>query len=984
MAKKKLYKSKTNFTLKRMHQSGSYGKIFERDYSTISKTTSPEGQIPIYSSPTFKMTVNGGYNGQKKYRYGEWLSNPNSCGNNNTSWTLDCMPYPNKNDNKIVLKSNSKRLTDFVCYSSALEFIKASVSDIIFKFPGELYVTNNTLDSTGIFSNNILNENSWLWKHREQMKNYYLVDNPLLIDIIQGAIPENTNLPNLKFFCKSFKEYEFIDENNEKEEIIYWDVTPEESKDCIVNGDKLATVTLYKETNNDNVLSEGDDELIKIHCFNVNKEVIYVSNKRGRIRPNKEKINDFFYNLDDFQKILLNQYTDYTATFETYEEDDENGWYYVEKKYQWPTTEGDWNIAVQGFSYNNYIDKLSELAYGYDELYTNAIWRMMTHEAISNMDLTIYKNGENLNPNSSKLKKMLNIIGRQFDEIKKYADNIKNNNNITYEQEKNAPDYFLTDNLDLSGWEVKEILNEVPDDEITEPMYAARTLGFTANDANNEFIRRLKLNSRNILAKKGTKQAIEDLLGVFGFHSTDWLKRYYNGLKYKHLRNAYVIVEKVYIANGYGYKNTAEETLENVKRLNQLKDNFNIDGIENEYGIDEFQGIPVTEASIGDKSRLIPWFDRDKEYDSKIYFQSKGGWSRNTGSEGYVLYSNEKPDDIIDNGNAIKVASLPENKLEDYIYILYNDNYYIWEEKQGEYVLYSEEMPSQTPENVVFNNVYNVTSLPCLKLVNYKYILFENNYYIWDNIKTNGYYEQTISNINYVATINDLYELPFFVLKEKELYYVGDEKKYYKIYDINNHGKPEGWVIVNDPNEILKFENTIDSNKGNNPHAGDYDGGENYLDAFQKIFEKSEFNNSRNDETEGYISYGFDIKILPDSNKCLYFNENQKSITFSDNLRGSRLKPYNFFNEEDENGEEESAALSIINSKELHITFDISNQEFIEKDVLPYLKQLIPSTTIFSYSFEFLESDDDIFEAMIEDKICDNNSCHLLGVVDNN
>ena len=36
---------------------------------------------------------------------------------------------------------------------------------------------------------------------------------------------------------------------------------------------------------------------------------------------------------------------------------------------------------------------------------------------------------------------------------------------------------------------------------------------------------------------------------------------------------------------------------------------------------------------------LLFWFY--KEYDSKIYFQSKCGWSRNTGSEGSVLYSNE-------------------------------------------------------------------------------------------------------------------------------------------------------------------------------------------------------------------------------------------------------------------------------------------------------------------------------------------------------
>ena len=47
MAKKKLFKSKSNFTLKRLHQSGSYGNIYERDYTTIANTgAAPKGQIP--------------------------------------------------------------------------------------------------------------------------------------------------------------------------------------------------------------------------------------------------------------------------------------------------------------------------------------------------------------------------------------------------------------------------------------------------------------------------------------------------------------------------------------------------------------------------------------------------------------------------------------------------------------------------------------------------------------------------------------------------------------------------------------------------------------------------------------------------------------------------------------------------------------------------------------------------------------------------
>ena len=64
------------------------------------------------------------------------------------------------------------------------------------------------------------------------------------------------------------------------------------------------------------------------------------------------------------------------------------------KNYQWPKTKGGWNLSVNGMKYTEYSDDLYKLASACDELYSNAIWRDMTHEAIKNLDLTLYKNGE--------------------------------------------------------------------------------------------------------------------------------------------------------------------------------------------------------------------------------------------------------------------------------------------------------------------------------------------------------------------------------------------------------------------------------------------------------------------------------------------------------------------------------------------------------------------------------------------------------------
>jgi hypothetical protein len=100
-------------------------------------------------------------------------------------------------------------------------------------------------------------------------------------------------------------------------------------------------------------------------------------------------------------------------------------------------------------------------------------------------------------------------------------------------------------------------------------------------------------------------------------------------------------------------------------------------------------------------------------------------------------------------------------------------------------------------------------------------------------------------------------------------------------------------------------------------------------------------------------------------------------------LRGeNNICPYNLL-ENSEDCYDEVGSLSVINSKELHIIFDKEYKDFIETDILPYLKQIIPSTTIFSYSFETLgiRTDEEIFQARSKQVVCDGDICPIYGVV---
>jgi hypothetical protein len=642
------------------------------------------------------------------------------------------------------------------------------------------------------------------------------------------------------------------------------------------------------------------------------------------------------------------------------------------------------------------------------------------------MDLTVVY--DDLDINSTKLKETLLIIGRQFDEIKKYADSIKNCNNISYNQDANKPDYFLSEDLELSGWETKSILNEISNNIIGNPMYPgymSNNIGFSATDSSNEFLRRLKLNNRSILNKKGTKQAVEELMSLFGFHSTDWLKSYayYYGENIDpHRQKAFMIKEYTYVATSHNFETATSGIIsgmtmvDSVKIVNQLKDNFNIDNINYGNGyFDEYQGLPIAEVTItitiprdsnssntltvnklpssirqykyiritntndyyhwvNDKyvryidyeTILVPWFDKNTKYDGDIYFQMNGAWARYSGQEKYLEISSVS--EIDNNGKIIiNKNSVIENMIPSY-----------------------DEIPSYRKPNVTGTTEDGEE----IKLY---YIKVSDKYYEWA-FEGKNIYGYTSNNVQYVEYLTDLYSLQYNTLDVNKVYYVNENNSYYKIKDIEKHNINEGWLLIErggevdtnlgiNPDEVLYYaENIIDDNKGNNPHCGNYDVGTRFLESMANLFKNATFENARLDDTnEINLNCGFNITEYSDSTKCLYFNGDNNQNRERSLLREetTRIEPRNLF--ELSEGKpiisyDEQSSLSIINSKKLDIIFDITYKEFIEKDVLPYLKQIIPSTTIFSYSFRVLDNINETFNVKKHKIICDGGICPIYAV----
>lgn len=203
---------------------------------------------------------------------------------------------------------------------------------------------------------------------------------------------------------------------------------------------------------------------------------------------------------------------------------------------------------------------------------------------------------------------------------------------------------------------------------------------YTIPDVNNEFMRRLKINSRSLLSKKGTIEGIESLLSLFGFKS----KRWFTALNTKRTNYKF---DRKFTANLTKKLPFDYDIVEYTMFTPPIKEGW--DEPRNMYKIDfynhcktipyntpsalrgeyiPYQGIPVAYRDIDglwigpsgettDRSsaytdsdfnevnarRLYPYFENDGAYDGDMYYQMNGGWLN------YWPYSFDVNDNILPN-----------------------------------------------------------------------------------------------------------------------------------------------------------------------------------------------------------------------------------------------------------------------------------------------------------------------------------------------
>ena len=1046
----KYIKSTSTFVKQSKHQDINDGSIFERDwYTTGAVNKFLPNQTPIYNNGNFIITVNNDYNQIMDYE-----TNGFEKINGEELWTLDGInkaENANAETSGITAENLSYNKTydlrDFAYFGSCMEMIRGSINDIFNRFPGELFCSNvpqyfsatMLLDEHG---NPLHDEvcNEIIYVHSRDDINYYyeidgqeayLVSNPFNINIHTKNIDPKDE--SLKYFANSgYTKYEIIEGNaTNGTPITSFNVTPNPCE-CHQIGGVIAEIDI---NGHKIYYVKGQDSNLYLHT----------SEEGLHIRPKREYIDEFFDSLDNFQAVILNRKTTpkYTAKFNVIQETN-FGVKTIGETFTFPLGLGKYNIGGYGNNFNSYLDRLTNIASLYDERYSDNIYRMMTHETIKNFDFTRRydnDNEEDYQEGHDKLAAVLRVFGREFDVIRQRIESITDNNSLSYKeltetQEKYLPYSVKNEGIDIrniypikleqtSGncfnvefdlnYKVQPYLNkynyyynggkrteysgdDTANEIITDDGCVARIFKqyttknyFSSKYINSEFLKRLRLNSKELFRYKGTTCGIEMILAMFGLKSKRMVERLDN---YDEFNEVFKDIKKV---DDYDYE-IFESWTDDITPISDdcdiTKIKFYNSAKTTEYIDDSrfYGGLPIKEVKQYNGDTLVgttihPYFDDTKTYDGGMYYQMNGGWLKynigeifnkdnclitNNGN-GYPLYT-ETIRNIRSVTNIQELLNLPYNELsynmivkisniDENVLISCKTIYNVYTDEQGgEYIIV------QVNDGVVqIGDREPITSLV-----------------------TKVYSEGAYQNVSY----DDLSYLPSgFNIKwyldhvDRTLfdYIKGDgtrpnfksEYKRYKYSSIGEDGSENDTFynsIVNwedtEEADVIKINHIVNYYEGNNPHSGNlnYDDGEEYLNRYRKLFKyalennafdvrcfgsQASYENSKQDiGSIGFNTINWDYKEIPSGISTT-------DIENAENNQDEFYKKVNYVKNSNSEGtyydDPFFESYKVMNLKNMKIDFsklfakygsDNSFRKFFQSVIVRYLEQFIPSTSI--------------------------------------
>lgn len=240
-------------------------------------------------------------------------------------------------------------------------------------------------------------------------------------------------------------------------------------------------------------------------------------NQNYLIRPNDLIVDKVFSeNFDEVEKFLTNRLIvpPYTAFFQIPQQNIDGQFYTEYRQVTWPRN-GNWNLSIRGFEFEEYLTNLQSIAENLDSYKTNLVSRFLISDSLKEFDTL-----------GRKAEKVFQIYGRSFDQIKQFADALAFMNSVNYNPSNDIPSQLLVNLSRTLGWSsnFSPITNEDFLDSIfgttPNPTYPGYARSLTPTEINYAFYRNLILNSAYLFKSKGTRRSVEFLMGLIGAPSS--------------------------------------------------------------------------------------------------------------------------------------------------------------------------------------------------------------------------------------------------------------------------------------------------------------------------------------------------------------------------------------------------------------------------------------------------------------------------------
>lgn len=260
--------------------------------------------------------------------------------------------------NSITPSFNTTDLRDYAYYGSCVELVRATIEEIITDFPGRIVRSNDRLISNGEYVGDDI----------------YVMNNQFQIDLHHKITTLDKYENEMRYLAKSWSKYCVVDKDGNIENITKYEINTEKPSPC--KDDDEGKVKVLVTINNKYV----------IKGYYVEGNIIYTYDGGViSIQPQQEYIDEYFNDLSGFKKQLLRQDTKplYMNKLITPTEAD-FVWYYPVKAYVWPSD--GYCIDINSVAFSTFISDIYDIAQNFDELWSDNIYRSMTHESIKNFD----------------------------------------------------------------------------------------------------------------------------------------------------------------------------------------------------------------------------------------------------------------------------------------------------------------------------------------------------------------------------------------------------------------------------------------------------------------------------------------------------------------------------------------------------------------------------------------------------------------------